>query len=183
VSLPTLEDLKAETNIPSTADDDELQIKLDQAIAMVEGMVGPIDTPVEVTETHYSLSSDVLVLRKMPVASLVSISSRYGAVSTPLVLADYELDPEIGVVRAVSGYFFRGTYTVTYTAGYDQIPADLAGGIVIIAAHLWQTQLGTTATALLQDPNATDFSIPGMGVAIPNRAKELLAPHMRPSVA
>ena len=185
MSLPTLTDLKAETNIPSTTDDDELQVKLDQAVAVVEGMIGPVDSPTLVTETHYNVSSDVLVLKRTPVASLVSVSSRYGAVTTPLTVTDYELDPELGLLRIASGARFWGTYTVSYTVGYDDLPADLSGAIVLIAAHLWETQRGTAPSALaLQDPNGFgDVPSPGLGFAIPNRAKELLAPYLRPSVA
>jgi hypothetical protein len=45
VSLPTLTDLRAQTNITSTADDDELQDHLDAAVDVVTGIVGPIDSP------------------------------------------------------------------------------------------------------------------------------------------
>jgi hypothetical protein len=73
---------------------------------------------------------------------------------------------------------------VTYTAGYDDLPADVSGAIVLIAAHLWETQRGSAPSALaLQDPNGFDPSTPGLGFAIPNRAKELLAAYIRPAVA
>jgi hypothetical protein len=35
----------------------------------------------------------------------------------------------------------------------------------------------------LQQPDAFDPAIPGVGFAIPNRAKELLAPYLRVSIA
>jgi hypothetical protein len=182
VSLPTLADLKVESNIPNTGSDDELQTKLDQAVALVTGLIGPVDSPLPVTETHYNVSSDVLVLRKMPVASLTAVSSRYGATTTALVLGDYELDAETGVVRRADGGRFSGTYTVTYAAGYDDLPPDVSGAIVLIAAHLWGTQLRPELA--LQDPNAlTDTASFGRGYAIPNRAQELLAPYIRPAVA
>lgn len=184
MSLPTLEDLKFETNIPNETSDDELQVKLDQAIAVVEGLIGPIDSPVPVTETHYNVSSDVLVLRRMPVASLTAVSSRYGATTTPLTLGDYELDEASGIVRVANGSRFCGTYTVTYTAGYTDIPADVSGAVVLIAAHLWQTQLGTGPSALaLQQPDADPAFTPGTGYAIPARARDMLAPYLRASIA
>jgi hypothetical protein len=181
VSLPTLTDLKAEANIPNTGSDDELQTKLDQAIKVVEGLVGPIDDPVSVTETHYSVSSDVLVLKRMPVVALSAVSARSGSATTALPLADYELDVDTGLVRSVAGGWFRGTYTVTYTAGYDDLPADLAGAVVLIAAHLWGTQRGPAPTSPLA--NDDTFPTPGLGFAIPNRAQELLSSYIRHGVA
>jgi hypothetical protein len=83
VSLPTLTDLKAHLNfeVTSTADDGELADMLDAAVDVVEGIVGPI-TSKTVTETHYGLSSDVLVLRRMPVADLLSVGYRSGVTTT-----------------------------------------------------------------------------------------------------
>lgn len=184
MSLPTFTDLKAHLNITSTADDEELQDMLDAAVDIVTDIVGPFDDPASVTETHYALSSDVLVLRKMPVGTLTAVSSRYGATTTPLVLGDYELDAATGIVRAVSGYFFRGTFTVTYTAGRTDTPAAIRLACLIIAAHLWQTQRGGGSLRPTFPGEEPDLSPVGVsGYAIPNRAKELLAPYMRPSVA
>jgi hypothetical protein len=181
VSLPTLTDLRAQTNIASTADDGELQDTLDAAIDVVAGIVGPLDTPAVVTETHYNVSSDVLVLRRMPAGSLTAVSYRYGAVTTALTLSDYELDAETGLVRLASGLRFYGTYTVSYTAGRDDLPAAIRLACLIVAEHLWETQRGAAPVG----PFAADdsFSTPGLGYAIPNRARELLAPYVRPAVA
>jgi len=181
VSLPTVADLKTHLDITSTKNDDELQDHLDSAVEMVEGIVGPIGEPTTVTETHYNVSSDVLVLRRMPVAALTSVSSRYGATTTPLTLGDYELDPATGLVRVANGYGFYGTYTVSYTAGRAAMPASIWMACLIIAAHLWETQRGAAPAG----PLATDdsFASPGLGFAIPNRALELLAPYRRPVIA
>ena len=181
MSLPTLTDLRAQTNITTSADDEELQDHLDAAVDVVSGIVGPIDSPASVTETHYNASSDVLVLRRMPVGSLVSVSSRYGAVTTPLLLSDYELDADTGLVRLAAGTRFCGTYTVTYTSGRVDLPAAIRLAVLIIAEHLWSTQRGAAPVG----PLATDdtFATPGAGYAIPNRALELLAPYRRPAVA
>lgn len=181
MSLPTLTDLRAQTNITSTADDDELQDMLDAAIDVVTGIVGPIDSPAQVTETHYNVQSDVLVLRRMPVGSLVSVSSRYGAVTTPLTLSDYDLDPETGLLRTALGSPFCGTYTVTYTSGRDDLPAAIRLAVLVIAEHLWETQRGSAPVGPLAGDDM--FPTPGLGFAIPNRALELLAPYRRPAVA
>jgi hypothetical protein len=147
--------------------------------------VGPIAEPASVTETHRGISSDVLVLRRMPVAALTAVSARYGATTTALTLADYELDVSTGLVRVASGARFAGTYTVTYTAGLATMPAAIRLAVLIVAEHLWQTQRGTAPSALaLQDPNGFDPNSPmGVGFAIPNRAEELLARYVLPSIA
>lgn len=189
MSLPTLTDLRAQTNITSTADDDELQEHLDAAVDVVTGIVGPIDVPTSVTETHYNVQSDVLVLRRMPVGSLVSVSSRYGAVTTPLLLSDYELDPATGLVRLATVGRFYGTYTVTYTSGRDDLPAAIRLAVLIIAEHLFETQrrpgFTTDAPAGFGGadgiPDATNPV--GTGYAIPSRAQDLLQPYMMPRIA
>jgi uncharacterized phiE125 gp8 family phage protein len=185
VSLPTLTDLKAHVNVSSTADDGELTDMLDAAVDVVEGIIGPI-TSQTVTETHYGLCSDVLVLRRMPVADLLSVGYRSGATTTDLLLTDYELDADTGLVRLTSGGRFAGNYRVTYSVGRPSVPAAVRLAILIIAGHLWETQRGTAPSALaLQDPNAGfgDTASVGLGFAIPNRAQELLAPYSRPSIA
>jgi uncharacterized phiE125 gp8 family phage protein len=181
VSLPTLTDLRAHTNKVSTADDDELQDVLDAAIDVVTGIAGPIDSPASVTETHYSVSSDVLVLKRMPVAALTAVSSRSGSGATSLLLADYEVDGDTGLVRSTVGGWFRGTYTVTYTSGRDDLPAAIRLAVLVIAEHLWETQRGAAPVGPLSGDDT--FATPGLGYAIPNRALELLAPYRRPAVA
>jgi hypothetical protein len=117
----------------------------------------------------------------MPVGSLVSVASRYGAVTTPLTLSDYELDADTGLLRLASGGRFYGTYTVTYTSGRDDLPAAIRLAVLVIAEHLWETQRGAAPVGPLSADDT--FATPGLGYAIPNRALELLAPYRRPAVA
>ena len=170
---PSLDDLKAHLNITDSDNDDELLGMLDAAVDVAESIVGPLagDT---VTETHYGLSSDVLVLRQVPVAALVSVSGRLwpGAAVTSYLLSDYELDGALGTLRLVSGYRFAGDVTVTYTTGRET-PAAVWLAVLIIAAHLWETQRGAAPVGPL---STDDGTVSGLGFAIPNRARELLAP-------
>lgn len=188
MSLPTLTDLKIHTGITSAKDDDELVEMLDAAIDVVEGIVGPISGG-SVTEVHRGVNSDALVLRRMPTVALSSISARYGATTSPLAAADYELDADTGLLRSVSGYRFVGDYTVTYTAGRDVLPAAIRLAVLIIAAHLWETQRVPGAGPARAPGFGGADGIPdmggsgGMGFAIPNRAQELLQPYMRPVIA
>jgi hypothetical protein len=156
---PSLDDLKAHLNITDSDNDDELLGMLDAATDVTESIVGPLAGGT-VTETHYGLSSDVLVLRQVPVAALVSVSGRLWP------------DGALGTLRLVSGYRFAGDVTVTYTTGREA-PAAVRLAVLIIAAHLWETQRGSAPVGPL---STDDGTVSGLGFAIPNRARELLAP-------
>ena len=181
MSLPALADLKAHLNLPTAggADDAELAEMLDAAVNVVEGIIGPI-TAASVTETHRGVRSDVIVLRRTPVVDLVSVSSRYGSSLTAESLGDFELDAESGLLRRADGYGFAGSFTVTYSVGRPSVPADIRLAILIIAAHLFETQRmpGLSAASAPAGFGGAD-GIPdtgdaGRGFAIPRRAEELL---------
>jgi uncharacterized phiE125 gp8 family phage protein len=183
VALPTVTDLKAHLNVPAavTDDDAELGEVLDAAIEIVADIVGPLEAS-PVTEIHSRVSSGVLVLRGMPAADLTAISFRAGLTSTPLTLSDYELDATSGIVRVVSGSGFYGDYVVEYTAGFDTLPASIRLAVLIIAAHLFETQRmpmqGESFAPTGFGPAAGEVVAPaGRGYALPNRALELLRPY------
>lgn len=184
MALPNLVDLKTQLNIDLTdsTDDDELQLHLDAAIGVVEGIVGPLSGKT-VTETHYGASGPLLVLRQAPVQSVTSVAVRFwaGALAVPGVLTDYVLDPEVGTLRLASGWQFRGDVTVTYVAGQTAVPAQVLLATLVIAAHMWETQRGVSPTQL-QTP---DFVAgpSGAGYAVPNRAAELLESYAQHNVA
>lgn len=183
MALPTVTDLKVHLNIPAavTDDDAELAEVLDAAIEIVADIVGPLEAA-PVTEIHSRVSSGVLVLRGMPAADLTAISFRAGLTSTPLTLSDYELDATSGIVRVVSGSGFYGDYVVEYTAGFDTLPASIRLAVLIIAAHLFETQRmpmqGESFAPTGFGPAAGEVVAPaGRGYALPNRALELLRPY------
>jgi uncharacterized phiE125 gp8 family phage protein len=189
MAVVPLDDLKAHLNLPDgVTDEAELHEVLDAAVDVVTDLIGPL-TPGPVTEVHRNVHSGTLVLRRMPVGELVSVSARYGtAAANPLTLSDYELDPDTGIVRLHSGAWFRGTFVVEYTTGLTAMPAAVRLAILIVAAHLYETQRmpGQSRDSLPagfggQD-GIPDVNLPGRGFAIPNRAQELLQPYMMGSV-
>lgn len=181
MALPNIVDLKTHLNIPlqDTGDDDELQMMLDAALDVVESIVGPISAS-PVTETHYGVSSPVLVLRRVPVLSVTSISSS-GASSASV--SDYVLDPDLGTLRLASGLQVRGDVTVSYQAGRVDVPRAILLATLTIAAHQWVTQRGPQPTPVLAGPDDGFGMAPSMGYAIPNRAIELLQPYAQARVA
>lgn len=170
MALPTVNDLKVHLNMSGTASDGELQDTLDAAIEVVEGFVGPL-TAGDVTEVHRNVFSSQIVLRQVPAGDLVQVSARNGLVSTPLEASDFELDAATGILRVVMGSGFYGTYEVTFSAGRTTLPASLRLAILIVAAHLWETQRVPGASRF-----GGDSPVPA-GFAVPNRALELMAPY------
>jgi hypothetical protein len=189
VSLPTVDHLRAHLNMEGdTSHDAELTDMLDAAVEVVEGIVGPVAEGT-VTETHYGVSSPVLVLRRFPASSVTAVSSRVGAVTTPLTLVDFELDAASGIVRRADGGGFYGNYTVTYSTGRATVPASIHLAILIIAAHLFETQrmpgqsMESAPAGFGGADGIPDAGSTGMGYAIPRRAQELLQPYMLPVIA
>jgi len=162
-----LQDLKA--HLTPSGSDGEQQRVLDAAIALVEERVGPL-TATDVTEVHVVLGP-TLVLEQCPVAEIISIEVG----SVPVASAQYRLDQRSGIVRALGGRSFAGEYTVTYKAGWDAPPAELQLAVLLIAAQLWETQQVPGRRPQFGQP---DGAVPA-GFAVPRRAAELMAPHLK----
>jgi uncharacterized phiE125 gp8 family phage protein len=186
VTVLPVADLKIHLNLPDrgTADDDELREVLDAAVEVVENLIGPLGVST-VTEIHRGVSSDMLVLRRMPIGELTAVSARYATgVATPLDLVDFELDAATGILRVVTGARFWGTFVVEYTTGRAAMPAAVRLAILIVAAHLWETQRmpGQSRDSLPAGfggaDGIPDATLPSRGFAIPNRAQELLQPYI-----
>jgi hypothetical protein len=182
VALPTLTDLQA--HVTSGTTDDELQNMLDAAVNVVESAVGPL-TGTQFTETHYDAAGRLLVLRQSPVIDVLSIERVTWTMVSPLLAAQYAVDPDTGIVRLVDGTLFAGDYRVTYTAGYVNTPSAITQAILIVAAHLVETQRVPGANrpgfGAYGQPETASMPL-GVGYAIPNRAQELLQPYLRQPV-
>lgn len=180
MSIITLSDLKEFLNITSTTNDSELYGKIEVAQDVVQGIVGVL-SPATVAEIHYSLISDVLVLRNSPVSAVTAVSMRYlSSLFSVFDPALFTLDPVAGLLRIADGSRFYGDVSVAYTTGSAVIPAAVREATLVIAGHIWETQRAATA------PRRPDNSPPvaGLGYAIPSRAVELLSPFQRgPKVA
>lgn len=164
-------------NITSFSDAGELANVLDAAVAVVEGeLCAPIE-PGEFTDT-FDPGTPVLVLSHAPVSSVTSITGSSSL--TPLAVpADAIVDLPSGIIRLTAPFTrWHGAITVTYTTG-DTISPAVQLAVFIVAGHLWETQRGA---ASLPSPgmDATPMMSSGdYGYAMPNRAKELLAPFVR----
>lgn len=179
--LPTLGDLKAELNLEAAGNehDAELSDRLDAAVDVAEGIVGPL-TATSVTEVHRDVNGDAIVLNRHPIIEVTAVSRRSGRTKTLLPIEDFEWDADAGILRSAIGQRLIGTFEVSYSAGRASIPASVRLAIVIIAAHLFgtQTRPGFSASAPTGFGGADgvpDASMSGgSGYAIPHRATDLL---------
>jgi uncharacterized phiE125 gp8 family phage protein len=141
----SLTELKAHLGITDSTDDAELDDTLDEAIAAIEDIVGPLSpqTFVEQIDNH---GGDI-VLSRTPVVSVqsVSIEPWLGATATDDT-AGWRLNTATGVLRRqVTGgalpFYGRGSvFTVTYTAGYSDVPGAVNRAIKTQAKSMWKSQ-------------------------------------------
>ena len=166
----TLGDVRAHLNLSSTSNDGELTLMLDAAEDIVRDLIG--GAPDQVTE-RITASGGLGILSRRPA---YDVEVEDGTVT------GFTVNPHAGLVYDLPAW--HGPMSVTYTVGDGSVPSAVTLATVIIAGHLWETQRGTSPTALtLQGEDAGPS--PLMGFAIPNRAKDLLEPFMpsRSSIA
>jgi len=165
-----LEAAKRQLNISQddTSLDDELQLYVDAVGAAVEKARGEtIDRRTIVAEEVAARRSSFL-LASVPIVSITSTVSVDGSqVWDP---SDLRVDASSGMVTVASGPAVSGAVLVTYTAGYDPVPAHYQLAALIILQHLWETQRGVMGVSLGGD--GEPVMMPGF--AIPRRALELL---------
>jgi hypothetical protein len=181
VPLPvTLEQLRRELNMSDpdqpSDNDGELTIRLAAATRAVEAIVGPM-VPRSVISTR-TARGGCIVLPIRPVVSVESVNGLYGAAS--YALGDLDLwDLGSGLIRLGYGCLPFGRYTVAYTVGRTEVGENLQLAVLIIAAHLWETQRGKSARARslgeFDSGNPSQDAILVLrGYAYPRRALELL---------
>ncbi|MFJ8555308.1 head-tail connector protein [Streptomyces sp. NPDC093676] len=175
--LITLDDAKAQLDITTSSSDTELQGYIDALTAVIEGIVGPVESR-EVTETVNG-RGPTLSLLQTPAVALTSITPQLTH-GTTLDIAQLHLDGTTGIVRRLDGaYFYGGPWTVVYTAGRDEVPPTIRLAALILLQHLWRTQYGASR-GLSGIGGGEDFNVtepvPGFGYAVPNRVLQLLEP-------
>ncbi len=148
----------------------ELLATLAAAVALVESRCGSLGTTAVTVLSVTSRGGRVLVLPAVRVGEVTGILDPSGTV---VPLADVTVDAAAGLITIPAGY--AGVWTVTVAAN-DTVPADLRRAVLIIAAHLWESQRIT-------QPGRAGFGggdvPPGAspGYAVPNRAETLMAPY------
>lgn len=169
----TIDDAHDHLNMTTGVDDLELAVHVTAASAQVEQVVGPVIVREFVDVERYGPR---LALDRRPVVALVSVEPTFTSGSA-LDVAGLVVNAASGTVRHAGGAFLRGgPWDVTYTAGravsVAEVPEPIALACAVIVKHLWETQRAAT-----MGPQADAFGAPvGAGFAMPNRARDLLAP-------
>lgn len=199
----TLTEAKAETNISSSVDDDELQAKIDAATAILE------NHPLYTIKDHVSSATwtewadggnEQIVLKHYPVLSVASVAEYTPAAQ--VIAAEptdttatftgygYTIDTDSGILtRTSSGLpttWTDGRVKIVYTAGVTTVPADIREAALQLIEHLWQTQRGGQGTGVPAGLDAQDYTAETGGIAynLPNRVVELLEPYRKtPAIA
>lgn len=177
--------------------DAELLRLVDAITPVVEFITGPV-VQRSYTET-YDGGSSFISLRHRPIVSVASVAEFRGPIRYELTqvaspdlgtIYSYEFEASGRIVRRTVGggmTSFPGgleTVTVTYTAGYVTVPANIRYGCLeLIRVNYQQTQ---QAGHPMFGGGGGDDAVPGavlMGFFVPNRVKELLLPSKRhPSI-
>ncbi|MFE7868844.1 head-tail connector protein [Micromonospora humida] len=174
----TLAEVKDHLNIPAgtTVHDGELQLFIDSASEVVEGIVGAVSDRV-VVETH-SGGRPVIVLDVPPIKSVTSVTEN----GRPLPASGYSLNGDL-LTRSVSYYasaWLPGTnnITVTYVAGRDTVPASVLDGTKELIRLNWRPQTGGSGSVFNQSPDsAGGGGEVRLGFFVPNTVMQRLQPH------
>lgn len=143
-ALTSVSDVKELLDIPSsdTTKDNLIIRKINQATLMIENYTNRRFALTTYTDELYDGSgTDQIVLRQHPVTALTSLKVRdtelnnndFDAIETDR----YYINENAGIISGLSSFY--GGYekwSVTYTAGYLTIPADIAEAAAMLAAHL-----------------------------------------------
>lgn len=166
-----LADTKAHLNITSTSYDAELPRYLDAATDLCESYVGrPLRR--RTFSESYDGGTAAIILRNTPV--LRAVVTVDGTAYT-----DFVLDDVNGVIwydSTMTGVwpFGRRVVSVSYSAGYDDPPADVVQAVLEATRHLWTTQRGAMSA---RNPLGGDEYATGSGWSLPRRVMELLEPY------
>lgn len=169
--IVSLDDVKKhlQIDLDNTTHDAELADFIAALPPGIEQLAGPI-LPVTRTETHRA--GRLIVVRHPPIAEVVSMTG-----SAALVVADYEVDAEAGLIGHPDGVTaFAVPTTVVYVSGRVPVPAAVNLAARVIVDHWWRSQRGSSTTRRDRREDADVINIPGLGFAIPRYAAQLLAP-------
>jgi hypothetical protein len=170
VAILTLAEAKQALNIVDSDSDDVLTDILNATIEYLDDTCGPsVPTPT----TDVVEGNRCIVLKTRPVISLTSVTGeRIGA----LTVSDLRVS-ESGLIQAKYGTtaISPDWYTVVYSAGRATVPDGIKQAAKVIVRHMFQEFRGPTR----RPGQGEDVTATGSGFAVPNRALEMMRPHMR----
>lgn len=205
-AIVSLTDIKADLNITTTTDDDELRSVAHKATAILVNH--PAYTVADhVKRTTYTEWHDggrpVLILRHVNVDPTTVTATEYSSTTSQAIAYEpadggsftaYGWQAADGsgangiLLRTSSGSpaCWSGRVKVAYTAGVTTVPADLRLAALLLVEHLWETQRGSSSGGLpsgTEIESAADFTF-GPPELLPPRVRQALEPYRKaPAVA
>ncbi len=175
MNVPTVSDALQALNL-QPSDATELEGRLVAAVAIIEGLVGPLTPQARTDRIHYA-GGAILLLRSQPCLSVEDIRT-----IPPVGYAVQEFDPDDFLVGAEGMLIYLGAdllplgwFEVTYTVGRaaGTIPPDLHEAVLVQTGLLWQSQRrGSVARSSLGEAQGAAIT-PAV-----RRLEQLLAPHL-----
>ena len=194
VDIVSLAQAKTFMNMSSSANDEQLAQFITAASTMWNRKVGPVAGSPSFDE-WYDGGNPTITLRQTPVVTVTSVVEAWTTsfVRTLTQQApdsgsgsayDYSIDLTSGLLtRRAMGFAvsFAGglkNIHVVYTAGYSTTPPDIQHAILLLVAHLWETQRGR----MIVPGGSADSWNPLMGYTWPRRVLEIAQGYYVPGV-
>lgn len=150
-ALTSLSDVKESLGIPSsnTTKDNLIIRKINQATRAIENYCGRRFQATTYTDVEYAATNtDQLVLRQRPVITFTALGVRDSGLNQSdwddVEAQTYFVHKAAGVIDLLfRTYGHWNRYKVSYTAGYQTIPEDLAEACATLAAYYVNNASGT----------------------------------------
>lgn len=146
--LTTLDRIRMYMGITDNADDAVLQMLGDAVSARIERYCNREFNRQTYTETIEAHQAEELMLSQYPLVAVTSVMGDNGPVT------DYVIHPT-GTLRRPGGW--DGTYTVTYSAGYDDIPLDLELACLLLVSYTYNLRGSEHLKTEITGPLRSDF--------------------------
>jgi len=175
----SLADAKAQLNIETSHEDDEIRDYISAVTWVVERHISRATYRRSITEEYVIEPGGLLVLNWPPVVQIESMSAVNGSYTWDP--ASLHCSPS-GVVTSPWGRTPEGHVAVTYTAGEALVPYNIQMAARIVLQSAWQTQRGSRQGSQAQAPWGAakagglenSMNIVGKGFEIPTSALMLL---------
>lgn len=161
-NLITRAEYKTYVGITSTTSDAEIDLLITNISALVKTYCRQVfvDFFDEAKVEYFSGGGfDRYYLKEYPIVAVASVeySIDYGATYTALTqYTDWVYDPSITAVRAIGPLGFKDTvngYRVTYTCGYETVPADLKMAVMDLVTY-YRKNDSAVHTHKMANPNS-----------------------------
>lgn len=194
VDIVTLAQVKTFLNKTQTTDDAELSQFITAASVMWNRKVGPVSGTPSFDE-RYDGGNPTISLRNIPVLTVTAVVESWGSTFSKTLTQnepdsgsgsayDYSIDLTSGLLTrramGVAVPFVAGIHNihVTYTAGYSTAPDDVQHAILLLVAHMWETQRGRM---VLPNQVQDDWN-PAKGFMWPRRVLEIAQSYYVPGI-